>query len=491
MRALIVTSTALSPNANSGAGSAARLQSTLSQLQAFGITYRRARVESLSAGAIASLADAYDFVLIPLTTTNLVFATLIDTSPIPVFITHGESNAAGYGALPGVTGTRSGLVDRFCGAVYSNSPYVCHNARFWELDGGTSLLTVSALDPLTGSAQTNAGETCCWSTTTSAGQKLYVSGVNPVIQPIFGLLLEHAVRDGALSKPPRKAPLFLDLDHINGAFMQADLSIIDKIISDVGSGVTWGGQQNDNETNFENMSPVAAAAIASMRAAGRVKLCYHSHRSSGAEQPTAGTWPAFTTQVTKQEQADIYDSDQAVMEGHGLGYDIPGHYNSGSNNWDEATLELFSQDRSLMSDPAEEATQAGYGFLSFRMGTGRQATRAAPNNKALYDNQLHRRRVMRGIQLFSTNDLYSNTLIPFDTAAKWRDWLRQLWESVAYAQVGHLHDEDYDGSDEDGEEVLAIIRDLAAHLGNVIVPYADPTHYVMPRHSGGVDGVQY
>lgn len=260
-------------------------------------------------------------------------------------------------------------------------------------------------------AQTLAGQVYAWSgTLTASGQRCYYSGCRSPTQTILGLLLQAAINDGAIGAVPRKAPLITDLDHPNDFLAPNDIGLLASFESYLDGGMSWGGQQNGTTSIFENMPANLSAELRRLQAAGSLKFCYHSHRNNPTEQPTTGTWPNTADQITKEEQESIYDSDEAVWNGHGLLYHTPAHNNPGGNRWNEHTLELFSQDRSRASDGANATTKAGKGFVSFRHDSGRGVTRVQNALTKHYFNQHRVRRVVRGIQIFFCRDMGSNLL---------------------------------------------------------------------------------
>ena len=353
------------------------------------------------------------------------------------------------------------------------------------------MATVSATEPnegsFTGAAQTNAGNVMAWRTTAGGGQNFYVSALESNNHPMLPFLLQEAINDGVLGKPLRRGPVPIDLDHINGEFAHADPAILDKIASYIpAGGVMWCGQQNSDPAYFANMSTAVSAKLQKLSYPnGPFKFCYHTH----ATDVTSGNYPNVTELRSKTDQEADYLADKAIWEGHGLTYHQPGYYNSGSNEWSESTMELFSGDTSVRQDGANAVSQTGHKFRVFRCI--RQSSRVAPTKENLHDNQHAYIHSAHGIQIISTWDMANGNLkggdatdMPYNAIADWRKNFEYICKAVSMGMSLYFHDEDFiadeqsPGIQQHGYVQMQIIADMSAYYKDVMHGFADPTDYI-------------
>ena len=467
-------------------GSSDFYRMAMGQLHAFNIGVGRMTIEVLEARGVAGLEDTYDFILCPQYgggANNIINDVALN---LPIVLLGATAGTSQFGDNSGISGAHSGNQTLFMDVPFTSIPWITMAARSYAAGTGTIHVSVSAIDPLTDAAQTNAGKTALWSSEMAGGHKFYACGIDGTDNPMLGLILQIMLNDSELSgSPNRIAPIVVDCDHINGLYTHDEPALLDYLASRIpAGGVTWGGQQNISEDYFENMAEAVSARLLKHQA--KIPICYHIHRAG--EQPNSGSWPNFTQEQTKAEQEAVYVTDKATIEGHGLSYQTPAYYNAGANNWDEDTIALFS-----------DTTQVGKGFRAFRAGSNRLNTRVyglAANQK---HNQHYQRRMMRGIQFFFTKDLALNTSMPYDTAADWRVPFRDLMNAHNMGTTIFIHDEDLLSADQDpsvsgkqqGYAMLDMVTGYGEYCKDVCNYYVDPVDYVMPRHSQGVNGVQY
>ena len=475
-------------------------------LDANSIQWGRADIGALpSASAINT---GFDFIVIPRMASGYDAIVNDATVTIPMFGLFAQAGAAGYGSDPGVTGGRSALGDRFVDVPFTNEAFVAVQAGSYELAAGAAagkpLVTVSATIPninavWDGTAQSEAGEVFAWRTNTAGGNYLYVSALHAANHCYLPFLLQEAINDYAESggtkgldktstkgnRSLRRAPMSVDLDHINGEWTHTDSTILNKIASYVPKGgVIWCGIFNANADYFQNMSSAVNAQLKKY-SGGPFLYCWHTH----VDLYTSGTYPNVTELVNKTAQETDYVDDEAVWNGLGLEFHYPAYFNSGSNMWSNSTMELYSEDTSIISDGAETNTQAGFGFRVFR--TTRASERAQPERGNLHFNQHAYKHTAHGIQMLNTYDMAYGNLqggdvqdMPYDVIANWRNNFQYLCQAISMGQVMYLHDEDFLQADQDpgvkqhGYVQMQIIADTGNYLKDVVHSFANPVDYV-------------
>lgn len=371
-----------------------------------------------------------------------------------------------------------------------------------EIDGaspGIPIVSVAALDALTGAAQPLAGRVYIWKNPTDGGSTFYASGYYASNHALLPFLLQEAINDGVItSKVPKRGPLVFDLDHINGngttSGVFVEPTILDKIASYVPEGGTiWAGIQNA-PTVLDAMSTTVQGKL--QQYSGKpFKYCWHDHTfiTTYGILLCDGVWPNFTnvddggysTSITKAQQAAQYDADKIKWNNYGLIFhnDVQdGYYNSGSNSWDNATIELFSKNTSKMQSPLNDTVQTGYGFTVFRALLG--SPRSPVTNTNLYHNQYKQSLVVDGITIIRTEDLGSNQKGVLNTIDKWRDNFRFITNAISMGSTMYMHDNDFAAAEQDpgvdkhGYVVMQMIADIGSYLKDVVEVFADPTDFV-------------
>jgi len=452
---------------------------------------------TFSAADAASINAVYDFIVVP--QNNGGFNAVIDDSniTIPIMLLGGDGSSASgiYGAsAPGVSGSPSALGDNWVETSWTSERWFAIFSRAFVLDGGTSLVTVASNSPLDESANANAGRTVMWSSPMAGGSRFYASSTSGSLIPVLHLLVQAAVDDGEITLDAsfRRSPMCMDLDHINGtdgtAGVMAEPTILDKIASYVpAGGVIWGGIHNKSTSLGVMTDEVAAKLLQHSHPNGPFKYCWHDHTFSpivGANLDAQG----YSTDVTKQQQYDKYVEDEATWNSHGLEFHTPAYYNSGSNSWDEATLELFSADVSSLSSPGNDTVQAGFGFTVFRQNGENIASRVTDGRKELFVNQHKTQRKVRGILLVTTWDQALDDDVPgsqYDAISDWRDNFRNIMQTAALGMTVYLHDQDFIAADQDpgisgkhhGYTAMQLFTDTGLYLKDVAKVFADPTDY--------------
>lgn len=231
-----------------------KLQAALTQLNALSIKYDRLKVTNITVTEI--MAAGYDFVLIPYVGGNY-YKNLINNAAltIPVFIlTVGNIAATDIGTTPGISGSITAGLDYFVDTVYSTSTFIASNARWWaKTADATALITASAVSPLTGSAQTDAGKISAWYTAKAGTGKLYCSSQEADGIMMMAFFLQVAYNNGDFTASQmgtlRKLPLSIDMDHVTGDSFTS-LTILNRWLSLIPQGgVSWCGVTSGTGTS--------------------------------------------------------------------------------------------------------------------------------------------------------------------------------------------------------------------------------------------------
>lgn len=475
-----------------------RIRTCIAALESMGIKYKRRMIvaaASWGAAEAASISSEYDAIVIP--SNNGGFNTLIDDTDItiPIFILSGDAALAvsHYGTTPGVQGTASALTYYWASASFTSIRWLALYGRSYALDGGTAILSVAAASPLDESAQSESGEVMAWSTTTAGGSRLYASSVGSELHQILHILMQAAIDDGEMNAPPRQSPMVMDLDHINGDNVVTggvldDATNLDVIASYVpAGGVMWCGIHNVDST-FDNITDeIVTKLVQYSYPSGPFKYCWHDHKLSpviGANLDADG----FSTDHTKADQDTQYQADKTQWESHGLSFHTPIHYNSGTNSWDEATLQLFTRNSdSRMASPANDTTQAGYGAKSFRqIGSTGSSSRGCDNKGNLWYNQYRNKRRIHGIQIFTTQDIALDADMPYDNITDWVNQTRYILQTMVQGMMLYAHEGHYVVAEQDpgtagkqhGHATIQLFRDIGVYCKNVAKVFADPTDYI-------------
>lgn len=469
-------------------GDVNRLAHCFASLDANGIEWDRATVDTLAASA--TISANYDFIVFP--EHKAGYDAIVDDAAItiPMISLYAQAGATGFGASSGVTGSRIGIGDKWLDVPFTNEAFIAAYTGYYALDttNGKALATVSATEPnegvFTGAAQTNAGTVAAWRNPTAGGSYLYASAHDSLIHAYLPFLLQEAINDGVLdSSVIRKAPLTVDLDHLNGDFSEADPTIIDKIASYIpDGGMMWAGMNNGGTL----LSAMTTAVRDKLRqySGTKFKYCYHNHGTN----ITSGNFPNCVEAVNKVAQDADYQLSLGYMTALGLEFHQPGYYNSGANMWSESTLELFSRNVSVRSSPDNLTSQAGYGFKVFRCI--RTSTRCGPSKENLHYNQHKHQHTAHNILILTTWDLANGNLnggsaldMPYATIAKWRNNFRWIGQAISMGMTLYMHDEDFIAADQSpgikqhGYVQMQILADISTYLKDVVHGFADPVNY--------------
>lgn len=479
MKALVLVKAGATEGANSGQD----MKTCIASLKSLSISHHMAHVSTMPTDAYV---NTHDFIVIPSLETG--FNTVIDDSGITIpFMCLGvQTSGAALGATPGVSGSRSALEDDFYTFPWSSEEYFAAYGGSFTLTTGTALMTVSATEPAGtgGAAQANSGKVAMWSSTTSGGSRIYYSSIWPNNHPMLPFLIQAAIDDGVLSAPPTKAPLCVDIDHINGIYASAEESILDKIASYVPEhGVIHAGIYNGSVDYLDNMTATMAAKL--LKYQNRpFKYNWHDHVLSpiiGANLDSEG----YSTDHTKATISAQYLSDEAVWNGLGLSFADPAYNNPGSDSFDEGTLQLYSADSSKVSSPADDTTQAGFGFIATR-AINTSSSRKFEVRTSTYINYSATKKKFRGIQFFPAWDMAFNTDMPYNSIVDWRNNFNYLTRAISMSFILYMHDEDFISTDqapgESGKQhgyvQMQMIADTGAYLKDVCEPFADITNRV-------------
>lgn len=464
-----------------------------------GIDAHLALVDYLPAAAI--LNANYDLLIIPqMYGTN--FITMINNAgiTIPIFIlsSRGSFATSNFGNTPGVTATNlTAIADYFVTPSFSSAKYIAFNTATGVLASpGVSLMDVSATSPLTGSAQANAGNTVMWWTTRGSGAgNMYVSLLSGTIHSSLAILIQAAINNGdftaAQVQSIRKAPVVIDLDHINNdGFYNAsdptDTTNYDTFMSYVPpDGVVWAGMYNGADTDITRLAGSALRTKLINESGKRLRYCWHNHHPVRIQE-TTGTFPAITNVQTKAQISSNYETDKALWEAQGLTFHYPGYYNNGGFRWNEDTLALASPEISLMSDAANTTAKAGWGFRMFRTST--TSSRALPQSATQRVNIHQFKAQPRGILLVGIKAVNDAALGPYNTIALWRNNMRWLTEAFALGNSILFHDWNFSSPQEPGTgnnhgiEVMNQIRDFRLYLKDTVKFFANPLDYYTGRN---------
>ena len=486
MKALVITKAASPESADPN-----DVAHCFASLDANSIQWNRAVVEALP--STASINDAYDFIVFPRTDSG--YDGVIDDSniTIPMFALFASAGSTGFGATPGVSSARSVLADRWLDVPFTTENFISAQGGSYALSTGKALATVSATEPndgsFTGSVQTNAGQVFSWRTDTAGGSHLYVSAHDPANHCYLPFLLQEAINDGVLATGGRfrRAPMSVDLDHINGAYATTDPTVIDKIASYVpAGGVLWCGIFNADLRYFSSSMDNPVITRLKQYSGNKFKYCWHTH----VKLIVSGLYPNATELVNKATQEVDYLADKQTWEDNGLEFHQPAYYNSGSNQWSESTMELFTGDTSITADGGGAVTQKGYGFRVFR--TIRSSTRAQPQKTLFHFNQHAYKHTAHGIQMLNTWDMafgsepFPNSDMPYNSIIDWRKNFQWVCQSISMGMTLYLHDEDFDitttsqspGIEQHGYVQMQILSDISEYMKDVVHGFADPTDYV-------------
>lgn len=487
MKALLFVKT----GSEEGAYAGVDMRVCLASLDALGITHHKALASELASYSTEYI-NSHDFIVIPsmLSGYNLI----VDDSriTIPMFGLGCSAGAAGYGITAGVTSSAGGALDEFVEVDWSNEEYIACFGHYYTLGTGAALATSAATEPsgTGGAAQAAIGKVIAWSQATGGASKLYCSSHRPSSHAYLPFLIQHAIDDGLLTSTPRKAPIVVDLDHINGKYASLDLTVIPKIASYVpAGGVVWAGIFNADNAYFLNMSADVKAQLQHY-SGSPFKYCWHDHTLNPLINDNTDV-DGHSTDYSKTVLSNLYAADKALWESHGLVFhEENAYYNCGSNSWEENTLELFSPDISYTSSPGNDNTQAGYGFVAFRGGSD-NARRHPDDKGTVYTNILHNKRKVRGIQIFPTWDMcrgsepFPDLDMPYDSIVDWRKNFNYVCNAVSMCQSIYLHDEDFGetpsqspGVGQHGFVQMQIIADTGKFLSDVSTPFADLGEYV-------------
>jgi len=485
MKCLLVT--------RSGRPEATEINLCISSLQAMGISYKRAVAETMPDD---SYVNEFDFVVIPYADGNSTFKGVHDNTGIiiPVFMLYCSGYSGNHAASPGVTlGSRTSLKSEFFDSDWTDSEYAAMNGGTYALSDGTAIATIASTEPaaapFNGTAQTNAGRVMVWKTTTPGGSSSYFSAAWATGHSLLPFLIQEAINEGVLTSTPRRAPMVMDIDHIHGASNTSpvviDETILDVIASYVPTGgVIWSGIHN-GPTALPSI-PDALVAKLKQYSGAPYKYCYHDHEYDTLIQTQDAN--GYSTLVTKTQQQVQYDADEALWNSYGLEFHYPAYHDSGSNAFDEATLELFSRDISKTSSPGNDTTQAGYGFKVFRAIGESAASRRPQVRGSMNHNVYATKQRIRGIQIVTTWDLAFNSQVAgsqFDTVTDWQNATRFIQQAVSNGMSLYMHTNDFDSTIQEpgisekahGYELMKLFSDMGTYLKNVAKVFADPMDY--------------
>lgn len=497
LKVLLVTRTS-HPEGVGAATGGKRIRSCIAALESMGIKYRRRMIvnaQTWSAAESTAVSAEYDAIVIP--SNNGGFSLLVNDSniTIPIFILSGDAalGVSNYGTTPGVTGSAAALSSYWVSASFTSQRWFALYGRSYELSGGTAILSVAAASPLDETPQANADHVMAWSTTKTGGSKLYASAVGAEIDQVLHILMQTAIDDGEMASPPRRSPMVIDLDHINGDNVVTggvldDASNLDVIASFIPKGgVMWCGIHNLDVTLGNITAEIIGKLKKYSHPNGPFKYCWHDHKFSpiiGANLDADG----YSTDVTKAQQDTLYQADEAIWNGIGLEFHTPIYYNSGSNSWDEASLQLYTREsQSKVGSPANDTAQAGYGAKAFRqIGRTGSSSRPCDNKENLWVNQHKAKRRVRGIQIFTTFDVAFSGDMPYDAIGDWINNTQYVLQSMWAGQTLYLHEGDFVTAEQDpgvigkfhGQTIVQLFRDIGTYCKDVAHVFADPTDYV-------------
>lgn len=485
MKACIVTRTG---DREASSQSTRHMRLLRSSFDAMNIRHGRRMIADgavFSAAEAAAVSAEYDFIVIP--NFSAGFGNFVDDSniTIPIFGIGADSGMSliQFGATDsGLTGSPVARAYQFLDTPWSASSYIAARCASYQLSGATAIATVSATNPIDGSAQTNAGRAVAWKHTNTAGVNLYISCLSEHETPVFPLLLQGAINDGVVvvDSSLRKAPMFFDLDHIQGSYTIAEPEILDVIASYIPSGGTvWCGLTNGT-LGLETQDVISR--LLTYQAQGKFKFCWHDHDLV----PTIGTNigpDGYSTDHTKQTIYDKYKLDEAAWNAMGIYFDFPAYNNPGSDAWDESCLELYSSETARTSSPGNDTVQAGFGFKAFRHAAA-SSSRASYTGALIGYNAHKTMQKVRGILLTWGIDNALNSSLPYNTAEKMTPLFRNIMQTMICGASIYLHDEDFQrtlqepGVAQQGDEMIRMFADVGAYMRDIAKPFANPVDYV-------------
>ena len=499
MKGLILTHSAWKDNTNYKN----MLFGARSTLEGLGITYDLLNVSF--APAVSALNTTYDFIwIIRPGSVGAAYKNIIDhvALKIPVFIMYFTTSVT---PSTEVSAANSGVVDgsaisstyQFFTSIFTASVYTAGYGSWWTLAANATPLITSApaqtVSPYTTQSGEAAGKSAAWSVPLASGlSHLYGCGFTTDNANYFAVLLQTAINNGDFSasavKSIRKAPVFIDQDHVNGSsFYQNEVFLRRWLDAIPANGVSVCGITSPFPGQINSMSTGVKAALLSAYASGKLKFCYHDHTVGQEVWQAATAWPivgrggtlAATGGTSKTGQETNYAYVKGLWESAGFTFNSK-WYVPATNCWNEATLELFSAETSIASDGANATGKAGYGFTMVRNSTSNQCTYPAQNVFAYPSNVLKQRWYTRGMTIVPSNDLCLTDASA--TRSQWHTKMSYIASSMCYGNMLYVHDEDFiDVQDpataEYGVEILRIINDFAVYCKDVAIFWADAEKY--------------
>lgn len=456
------------------------MQAAVAGLEGLGIQYDRF-IANVSPSE-ANLTANYDFILLP-RIRSTEFRAKIDSSDldIPIFVLDVTSVSATQlsSVNPGVGTMTNANADFFINVPWSDSNFFAAFGDRWSLTTGTSFFPIQATSPITGSAQTGAGDTMGWYATRSGDGNLYCTSLQTDSQPVLVFLLQLAYSLGDFTKAQMQSlnrlPVIIDQDHITGTGWNNDVDILNRFLSRIpDGGVVWCGVNGGSVDGTSHVDTTSDAVMASLQSSydqGKLKFCYHNHYVPW--DPLSGTWPNITDLLTKAQQITNYATLKSAWDarnasaGTAMSFNDsePWYYDPGNNMWNEATLQMMYEK----------------GCRMMRYAGSNECSRPCHDATVAPLNSLRRRELVGGMTLMPSSDYSAATSLT--TAAAWRGKTQLLEQSIHYSRALYFHDTDFTDTQDPasalyGVELMDQLNDLGDWAKETIKVFANPIDYI-------------
>ena len=303
---------------------------------------------------------------------------------IPVFLLSVNHSSSTY--ISGVEVTQIGAAGDYVKATIASTGGTIYTAgKRWTLKTatGSEVITPLVYDEAT-PANVSAFKYSPDGTTWVYADGINLSGVN-----LLHLLVQEAINDGVLAKPPKKSPVFLNIDHLNspgdtytdgtdpddtmGSIRQPEIIATMGEMLRQGNGVCYASIE-------QGFAPLHTAALTANFAEYSDVFKYiacHDHNVGAASDLVDGTYlnggagaagVALSSQETKAAIAASYASTAAIITGLGLTVNADLAHFAGDAVGPNF-FELAQSATMLTADPTDTTAQAGYGFKMARIAT--------------------------------------------------------------------------------------------------------------------------
>ncbi len=268
---------------------------------------------------------------------------------------------------------------------------------------------------------------CAWKYTADGVNFVYYHREPNSRYILWHLLIQEAIKDGKLSAPPKRAPVFLMQDHINadGSNNVGGTTENPSLISTFGDFfrscgaivyTNWDRRYAPGGQISDKSSGVLVDTIKQYLDVFKISAC-HDH-TTNFNYMTEGDTPddPLTKSRGKPTMDTSYQATKTSMESFGIPVSTDlAHFanNMVPKDW----YELGSADESYLADPNNASIKAGYGFKFARSGGANLSyphmnvgTSTIPQRHFMRD-----RTTYRGITIITTSEMDAASLTPNQT----------------------------------------------------------------------------